>query len=87
MSFVPLLIATTALETAATELARDGKALVHIDGGLHSTEVAGAQHTPLLAYELISKATEPRPQEWSPNLGTLRYLSCSTSRVYLPRSG
>ena len=47
-------------EAEATELARDGKALVHIDGGLHSTEVAGAQHTPLLAYDLISKATEPQ---------------------------
>jgi hypothetical protein len=42
----------------ARRLARDGKALVHIDGGLHSTEVAGAQHTPLLAFELINKASE-----------------------------
>jgi len=47
-------------EEEAKQLARDGKALVHIDGGLHSTEVAGAQHTPLLAYDLISKVTEPQ---------------------------
>jgi hypothetical protein len=40
----------------ARALARDGKPIVHIDGGLHSTEVAGPQHTPLLAYELVSKA-------------------------------
>jgi hypothetical protein len=33
-------------DAAARELAREGKPFVHIDGGLHSTEVAGAQHTP-----------------------------------------
>ena len=32
---------------------------MHIDGGLHATEVAGPQHTPLLAYDLVSKANEP----------------------------
>ena len=32
----------------ARKLAREGKAFVHIDGGLHSSEVAGPQHTPLL---------------------------------------
>jgi hypothetical protein len=43
----------------AQKLAQEGKALVHIDGGLHATEVAGPQHTPLLAYDLVSKANEP----------------------------
>jgi hypothetical protein len=43
-------------DDAARELAREGKPLIHIDGGLHATEVAGAQHTPLLAYDLVSKA-------------------------------
>ena len=38
----------------AHALARDGKAIVHIDGGLHATEVAGAQHTIQLAYDLVS---------------------------------
>jgi hypothetical protein len=47
-------------EAEARRLARDGKALVHIDGGLHSTEVAGAQHTPLLAFDLINRANEPQ---------------------------
>ena len=47
----------TSLE--AEKLAAEGKALVHIDGGLHATEVAGPQHTPLLAYHLVSKAAEP----------------------------
>jgi hypothetical protein len=46
-------------DAEAQALAREGKALVHVDGGLHSTEVAGPQHTPLLAYDLVSKANEP----------------------------
>jgi hypothetical protein len=48
-------------EDAARQLARDGKAFVHIDGGLHSTEVAGPQHTPQLAYDLVSKAQADDP--------------------------
>jgi Zinc carboxypeptidase len=46
-------------DAEAQALAREGKALVHVDGGLHSTEVAGPQHTPLLAYDLVSRANEP----------------------------
>jgi hypothetical protein len=46
-------------DAEAQKLAAEGKALVHIDGGLHATEVAGAQHTPLLAYNLLSRASEP----------------------------
>lgn len=38
----------------AMQLAHEGKAIVHVDGGLHSSEVAGHQHTPLLAYTLLS---------------------------------
>ncbi|MGA3201177.1 MAG: M14 metallopeptidase family protein [Bryobacteraceae bacterium] len=40
----------------ARALARTGKAIVHIDGGLHATEVAGAQHTIQLAYNLVTNA-------------------------------
>jgi hypothetical protein len=43
----------------AHRLAREGKAFVHIDGGLHSTEVAGPQHTPQLAYDLVSQPNDP----------------------------
>src|SRR5688572_10608676 len=39
----------------ARQLARDGIALVDISGGLHASEIAGSQHTPQVAYELISK--------------------------------
>src|SRR3954451_1503619 len=46
-------------DAQAEQLAHDGKALVHIDGGLHSTEVAGPQHTPLLAYDLLRTANQP----------------------------
>jgi Zinc carboxypeptidase len=46
-------------DAEAAKLAAEGKALVHIDGGLHATEVAGPQHTPLLAYDLLSRVTEP----------------------------
>jgi hypothetical protein len=44
----------------ARALAREGKAIVHIDGGLHSTEVAGAQQSIALGYKLV--ATEGDPQ-------------------------
>ncbi len=43
----------------ARALAREGKAIVHIDGGLHSTEVAHGQHTIQLAYDLISGDDDP----------------------------
>ena len=47
-------------EAQALALAREGKPLVHIDGGLHSTEVAGPQHTLLLAHDLLSKPSDPQ---------------------------
>jgi hypothetical protein len=43
----------------ARELARHGKAIVHIDGGLHSSEVAGAQQSINLAYKLVSSQNDP----------------------------
>ncbi|MCC7418142.1 MAG: hypothetical protein IT176_13470 [Acidobacteria bacterium] len=46
-------------EDEARRLAREGRAIVHLDGGLHSTEVAGGQQTPLLAYDLLRRADEP----------------------------
>ncbi|WP_245859801.1 M14 family metallopeptidase [Spirosoma aerolatum] len=44
----------------AKKLSLEGKPLVHIDGGLHASEVAGAQHTISLAYDMLSKASEPK---------------------------
>jgi hypothetical protein len=43
----------------AKELARSSKVIVHIDGGLHSDEVAGTQHTMILAYKLVSAQNDP----------------------------
>ena len=38
----------------ARRLAAEGKAVVYIDGGLHATEVAPAQHNLQLAYDLLA---------------------------------
>ncbi len=46
-------------DSEARQLAREGKAIVHIDGGLHATEVASAQHTIQLAYNLVSGDPDP----------------------------
>ncbi len=43
----------------ARTLAREGRPFVHIDGGLHATEVAGPQMAPQLAYDLLSRAADP----------------------------
>ena len=42
----------------AERLIRDGKVFVWIDSGLHSTEVAPAQHAPVLAHQLVTGETE-----------------------------
>ncbi|CAN5816547.1 M14 family metallopeptidase [soil metagenome] len=41
-------------EAEARQLAEEGKAIVWIDNGLHSTEVAHAQHGPLLAWYMAT---------------------------------
>lgn len=46
-------------DQAARALAREGKAIVHVDGGLHSTEVAGGQHAINLAYRLVASQGDP----------------------------
>src|SRR5277367_6374793 len=47
-------------EAQALELARTSKVIVHIDGGLHSDEVAGGQHSIQLAYKLVSTQGDPQ---------------------------
>ena len=46
-------------DAEAHALADEGRALVHIDGGLHATEVAHAQHTIQLAYDLVTGDDDP----------------------------
>jgi uncharacterized membrane protein len=43
----------------ARRLAGEGRAIVHIDGGLHASEVAHAQHTMQLAYDLVTGSADP----------------------------
>jgi len=45
-------------EDEARELAREGKAIVWIDSGLHSAEVAHAQHAPLLAHHMATDESD-----------------------------
>ncbi|MDE2956316.1 MAG: M14 family metallopeptidase [Bacteroidota bacterium] len=45
-------------EAEARSLSESGKAIVWIDGGLHATEVAGAQMTPLLAWRVASEESD-----------------------------
>jgi hypothetical protein len=46
-------------DAEARALAREGKAIVHLDGGCHATEVAGAQMIPQLAYDLLTRSNDP----------------------------
>jgi len=50
-------------DSAAHDLARQSKVFVDISGGLHASEIAGSQHTPQLAYELLAHAGEPSYKE------------------------
>ncbi len=52
--------ATNLNDEQAKELARTSKVIVHIDGGLHADEVAGPQHTMVLAYKLLSAQNDPQ---------------------------
>ena len=42
-------------EEEAVALSKEGRAVIWIDGGLHATEVAGAQMTPLLAWRVATE--------------------------------
>ena len=42
----------------ARALAKEGRAFVDISGGLHASEIAGSQHTPQLAYDLVTRTDD-----------------------------
>jgi len=46
-------------DSAARAIAREARMIVDISGGLHASEIAGSQHTPQLAYELLANANNP----------------------------
>jgi len=54
--------ATDLNDDSARALARSTKVIVHVDGGLHASEVAGPQHTMILAYKLLSAKDDPEMQ-------------------------
>lgn len=45
-------------DVQARQLAKEGKTIVWIDAGIHATEVAPVQSTPLLAYKVVTEETE-----------------------------
>lgn len=49
-----LALTEVATDDEARQLATTGKAVVYIDGGLHASEVAPAQHNVQLAYDLLT---------------------------------
>ncbi len=53
-----LALAQGLTDEQARQLARDGKAVVWIDGGLHATEVLGAQQLTETVYQLVSRNDE-----------------------------
>ncbi len=61
-------------DSEARALASGGRAIVDISGGLHASEVAGAQHTILLAHELVS-SEDPRVAAIRENVITVLWPS------------
>jgi hypothetical protein len=53
-----LALARDLTDEQARELAREGRAVIWIDSGLHSSEVAHAQHAPLLAYHMVTDESD-----------------------------
>src|SRR5438105_3468590 len=45
-------------DDSAHALAKEGRAFVDISGGLHASEIAGSQHTPQLAYDLLTRSDD-----------------------------
>ena len=45
-------------DDSARALAKEGRAFVDISGGLHASEIAGSQHTPQLAYDLLTRTDD-----------------------------
>lgn len=62
-------------DESARKLAREGKVIVHLDGGLHSTECAGQEHTIQLAYDLVSKSGDPQTDFILDNVVTVLWFS------------
>jgi hypothetical protein len=53
-----LAMADDLTDEEARALAKEGKAVVWIDGGLHGTEIVGTHQLPVLIYEMVSRTDE-----------------------------
>lgn len=53
-----LTLARGLTDSQAKALAKEGRAMVWVDGGMHATEVGHAQHTINLAYDMITREDE-----------------------------
>jgi hypothetical protein len=62
-----LALARGVSDEQAHSLARDMKPIIHIDGGLHASEVANHQHTIQLGYDLVA-SEEPEYRDIRQNL-------------------
>jgi len=62
-------------DESARKLAREGKVIVHLDGGLHSTECAGQEHTIQLAYDLVSNTNDSQIKFILDNVITVLWFS------------
>ena len=62
-------------DAEARRLAAEGKAIVHIDGGLHASEVAHAQHTIQLAYDLVTGDDDPEIRDILDNVILVLWFS------------
>lgn len=62
-------------DAEARALAQDGKTIVAIEGGLHATETAHAQHTIQLAYDLVTEKDGATTRAILDNVITLLWTS------------
>lgn len=69
-----LALARVVSDEQARALAREQKPIIHIDGGLHATEVANHQHTIQLGYDLVA-SEQPEYKSIRDNLIVELYFS------------
>ncbi|MGC2162839.1 MAG: M14 metallopeptidase family protein [Silvibacterium sp.] len=60
-------------DASAKALAESMPVIIHIDGGLHASEVAGPQHSMVLAYKLLSAQGDPEIDKILKNVILLLY--------------
>ena len=60
-------------DASAKALAQKARVIIHIDGGLHANEVAGPQHSMVLAYKLLSAQNDPQVDRILNNIVLLLY--------------